>query len=152
MNIDIKALGGYPEGSTSYPSGCSQGMEAATKAATKAASEAGFKDDEARQMALDMVNNDHFEEVKKAYAIISHDVNGNSGRALARLFADEHPEIQQMFYEALNAGMLLRHQELLRVRDEEPWSGSVGYTDRLDGRVRINTATFVVGGKDVTWK
>lgn len=144
MILDLERLRRYPEGSNSYP----PGYQDSYAELVKLGEEAGYDVNESRQIALDSINQEHYENVKKAFETISRDVNGNDGMALARLFATEHPELQHMWFDALRAGFLLTHKEL-----GDCVKSGIYYveTQNLDGRVRRNDAEFAVG-RELEWR
>ena len=138
MRYDLERLAKYPEGSTAFPSGYTTEVECNEKAARE------LDMSQPRQYAVDVANADHFAEVKKAFETLSRDVNGNHGMALARLFADEHPELQDMWYRSLNAGMALCHREIRMTIENINWQFE---PNAIDGRVRPDVVNFIVGRK-----
>jgi len=142
VRIDLERLGKYPDGCNTYPSGMSTRVNEIERAGKEVAL------DNPSQYARDVANREWYDKVEAAYKVISQDVNGNGGLALARIFADEHPELQHMTLDALRAGMLLRHPELLKYMD-----GKIDAIRRshIDGRVRVRDAEFVVQ-RDIRWE
>jgi hypothetical protein len=144
VRISIDELAKYPEGQRTYPTGYSLAFEEWIRVGK----EAGIENP--RQEATDAANRDHYSDVEAAFKVLSQDVNGNNGLALARLFADEHPELQHMWLDSLKAGMLLRHEELRRI-SELPGHKAIGYHEDCDGRVRYNDADWICN-KDIEWR
>ena len=130
---ELKELRKYPEEASAYPSGYSSDYEVNMALLTTQ----GFTEEDARRATIDLINQNHFDEVARAFKVISQDVNGNRGQGLARVFADEHPYLQNEMFRALSRGMALRHPSLNTDKSY------VEIMEELDGRISKDVADFV---------